>query len=138
MARSVIPSRRILRNSSVARIRAPSAFPRARAPAPALRVSVPSRSKRRARMRGLSTTPARARWVGPRAARAPQPEYSRRMRLFFCVPLPQEAKDAALRALTAARRAAGEGGLSWTKPEQMHLTLAFLGEQPSEALGRLY
>src|SRR5256885_1898750 len=60
------------------------------------------------------------------------------MRLFFCVPLPQEAKDAALRALTAARRAAGEGGLSWTKPEQMHLTLAFLGEQPPEALERLY
>src|SRR5436305_3931100 len=67
MARSVIPSRRILRSSSVARIRAPSAFPSARAPAPALRVSVPSRSKRRARMRALPTTPGRAAWVDHRA-----------------------------------------------------------------------
>jgi 2'-5' RNA ligase len=58
------------------------------------------------------------------------------MRLFFCVPLPQEAKDSAARALAAARAAAGE--LSWTRPEQMHLTLAFLGEQPPEALERMY
>src|SRR5437764_10072814 len=56
------------------------------------------------------------------------------MRLFFSVPLPQEAKDRAARALAPARAAAGE--LSWTKPEQMHLTLAFLGEQPPEALER--
>src|SRR5207248_2516238 len=58
------------------------------------------------------------------------------MRLFFSVPLPQEAKDRAARALAPARAAAGE--LSWTKPEQMHLTLAFLGEQPPEALERIY
>src|SRR5436305_15299649 len=57
------------------------------------------------------------------------------MRLFFSVPLPQEAKDRAARALAAARAAAGE--LSWTKPEQMHLTLAFLGEQPPEAIERM-
>jgi len=60
------------------------------------------------------------------------------MRLFFCVPLPQEAKDRAARALAPARKAAGEGGLSWTKPEQMHLTLAFLGEHPSEALAGMF
>ena len=59
-----------------------------------------------------------------------------RMRLFFCVPLPQEAKDRAARALAPARGAAAE--LSWTKPEHMHLTLAFLGEQPPEALERMY
>jgi 2'-5' RNA ligase len=58
------------------------------------------------------------------------------MRLFFSVPLAQEAKDRAARALALARAAAGE--LSWTKPEQMHLTLAFLGEQPPEALERMY
>ena len=58
------------------------------------------------------------------------------MRLFFSVPLPQEAKDRAARALAPARAAAGE--LSWTKPEQMHLTLAFLGEQPPEALERIF
>jgi len=60
------------------------------------------------------------------------------MRLFFCVPLPQEAKDGAARALAPARRVAGDGSVSWTKPEQMHLTLAFLGEQPPEALERMY
>ena len=59
------------------------------------------------------------------------------MRLFFCVPLPQEAKDRAARALCQARRTAGDGPVSWTKPEQMHLTLAFLGEQPVEAMERL-
>jgi len=58
------------------------------------------------------------------------------MRLFFCVPLPREAKDRAAEALSVARASAAE--LSWTKPEQMHLTLAFLGEQPPEALERMY
>jgi 2'-5' RNA ligase len=60
------------------------------------------------------------------------------MRLFFSVPLPQEAKDRALRALGPARKAAGDGPISWTRTEQLHLTLAFLGEQPPEALERLY
>jgi len=58
------------------------------------------------------------------------------MRLFFSVPLPREAKDRAVQALATARATAAE--LSWTKPEQMHLTLAFLGEQPPEALERMY
>ncbi len=35
------------------------------------------------------------------------------------------------------KRAAGEAPLSWTKPEQLHFTVAFLGEQPDEALSRL-
>jgi len=60
------------------------------------------------------------------------------MRLFFSVPLPQEAKDRALRALGPAQKAAGDGPISWTRPEQLHLTLAFLGEQPPEALERLH
>ena len=58
------------------------------------------------------------------------------MRLFFSVPLSREAKDRAVQALATARASAAE--LSWTKPEQMHLTLAFLGEQPPEALERMY
>jgi RNA 2',3'-cyclic 3'-phosphodiesterase len=59
------------------------------------------------------------------------------MRLFFCVPLPQEAKDRAARALAQPRRAAGDAPLSWTNPAQLHLTLAFLGEQPAEAVERM-
>ena len=36
------------------------------------------------------------------------------------------------------RRAAGaEAPLSWTKDEQLHFTVAFLGEQPEDALPRL-
>jgi RNA 2',3'-cyclic 3'-phosphodiesterase len=52
------------------------------------------------------------------------------MRLFFSVPLPDEAKERAAVALAEMRRAAPR--LSWTRSEQLHFTLAFLGEQPDE------
>lgn len=44
------------------------------------------------------------------------------MRLFFAIPLPDETK----RALTALR--ADLGKARWVPPEQLHLTLRFLGE----------
>ena len=59
------------------------------------------------------------------------------MRLFFSVPLPDEARAAAASAVQAMKRAAGDSPLSWTKDEQLHFTLAFLGELPESDLPRL-
>jgi len=59
------------------------------------------------------------------------------VRLFFSVPLSDEARSASSGALRAMKRAAGDAPLSWTKDDQLHFTLAFLGEQPEDALPRL-
>jgi RNA 2',3'-cyclic 3'-phosphodiesterase len=59
------------------------------------------------------------------------------VRLFFSVPVPEEARPFASGALREMRRAAGDAPLSWTKDDQLHFTLAFLGEQPEDALPRL-
>lgn len=61
------------------------------------------------------------------------------MRLFVAV-TPPAAAVAELRAAVAGLRA-GRDGLRWTRPEQWHLTLAFLGEVAdparAELVGRL-
>jgi 2'-5' RNA ligase len=59
------------------------------------------------------------------------------VRVFFSVPVSDEARSGASGALRAMKRAAGDAPLSWTKDEQLHFTLAFLGEQPEDALARL-
>jgi len=60
------------------------------------------------------------------------------VRLFFSVPLSDEARSAAAEVLRAMKRAAGdEAPLSWIKDEQLHFTIAFLGEQSDETLPRL-
>ena len=60
------------------------------------------------------------------------------VRLFFSVPLGEKAHAAAAAVLRAMKRAAGEEApLSWTKDDQLHFTIAFLGEQPEDALPRL-
>src|SRR6266481_8399965 len=51
------------------------------------------------------------------------------MRLFFALPVPTEAKEQLGPSLDAARKTGAEG-VSFTRPEQLHFTLAFLGEQP--------
>jgi 2'-5' RNA ligase len=51
------------------------------------------------------------------------------MRLFFALPLPPEAKER-LRPIVEAARQAGGDSVGFTKVEQLHFTLAFLGEQP--------
>jgi 2'-5' RNA ligase len=52
------------------------------------------------------------------------------VRLFFAVELPAEARAA------LGRLASGDE-YRWVAPSQLHVTLAFLGEQPAEALSRL-
>jgi RNA 2',3'-cyclic 3'-phosphodiesterase len=51
------------------------------------------------------------------------------MRLFFALPLPSEVKEKLRPKLEEARKVSG-GGVGFTKLEQLHFTLAFLGEQP--------
>jgi RNA 2',3'-cyclic 3'-phosphodiesterase len=52
------------------------------------------------------------------------------MRLFFALPLPGEVKEA-LRAPLEEAKKAGVDGVAFTRIEQLHFTLAFLGEQPA-------
>ena len=55
------------------------------------------------------------------------------MRLFFAVGLSREAIDELRGPLGEARRAAGSG-FSFGNTDQLHFTLAFLGEQPETAV----
>jgi RNA 2',3'-cyclic 3'-phosphodiesterase len=51
------------------------------------------------------------------------------MRLFFSVPLPLAAREQLRAPIDAAQKAA-QGSLSFGNVDQLHFTLAFLGEQP--------
>lgn len=51
------------------------------------------------------------------------------MRLFFSLPLPDEVKERLRPTLQQAQKVSGDG-VGFTKLEQLHFTLAFLGEQP--------
>ena len=55
------------------------------------------------------------------------------MRLFIAVTPPPEVRRAALEAVEAAARELG-GAIRWTKQENVHLTLKFLGEVPDDTL----
>src|SRR5437870_1364821 len=52
------------------------------------------------------------------------------MRLFFAVTLPEEIIARVTEAQQNLRKAIGDEGVRWTRPEQFHYTLRFLGEQP--------
>ena len=54
------------------------------------------------------------------------------MRLFIAVTPPPEVRRAALEAVEAARELGG--AIRWTKQENVHLTLKFLGEVPDDTL----
>ncbi|HSV74118.1 MAG TPA: RNA 2',3'-cyclic phosphodiesterase [Chthonomonadales bacterium] len=58
------------------------------------------------------------------------------MRLFFAIELPPELVEAAARAQAHIRAAVGDDGVRWVRPEQMHLTLKFLGEVPVQRAHR--
>lgn len=59
------------------------------------------------------------------------------MRLFFAVALPAELVERVRQAQQDLRRAAGDGpGIRWTRPDQFHYTIKFLGEQPPPRAAR--
>src|SRR5436309_14011058 len=53
------------------------------------------------------------------------------MRLFFAVTLPDEIIASISKVQQDLRKAMGDEGVKWTRPEQFHYTLRFLGEQPA-------
>ncbi len=55
------------------------------------------------------------------------------MRLFFAIELPSEVRD----ALGRLRPAGDDRDYRWVDPALMHVTLAFLGEQPEDRLALL-
>jgi 2'-5' RNA ligase len=59
------------------------------------------------------------------------------LRLFVAVSLPQEVKARILEAQDALRAAVSQGQIRWTKLEQFHLTLRFLGRVDSARLDAL-
>lgn len=61
------------------------------------------------------------------------------MRAFFALPLPEATRERLALVQDVLRRAAERRGLSlrWTRPEQQHVTLKFLGDVDPEAGGQL-
>jgi 2'-5' RNA ligase len=53
------------------------------------------------------------------------------LRLFVAVDLPAELRPAVVDLCQ------GIGGARWTRPEQLHITLRFLGDTPEDQLGQL-
>jgi 2'-5' RNA ligase len=58
------------------------------------------------------------------------------MRLFFAIPLPPDALQAAQAAQARLRSLSGAARISWANAAQLHFTLAFLGEQDEAGLAR--
>ena len=50
------------------------------------------------------------------------------LRLFIAIPLPAGVKEAIERAQSSLRAAVSKGRIGWTRPEQFHLTIKFLGD----------
>jgi RNA 2',3'-cyclic 3'-phosphodiesterase len=58
-------------------------------------------------------------------------------RLFVAISVTPEVKNAILGAQTEIRRNLPGEGISWTRPEQFHLTLKFLGDVPADSVPAL-
>ncbi|OYT74157.1 MAG: RNA 2',3'-cyclic phosphodiesterase, partial [Armatimonadetes bacterium JP3_11] len=54
------------------------------------------------------------------------------MRLFIAALIPDTVRVALARAQGALQQAASDRALRWVAPENYHITLLFLGEQPVE------
>jgi len=61
------------------------------------------------------------------------PEY----RLFVALSVPEEVKTEVRKAQAELRRSIGQAKVTWTRREQFHLTLKFLGNVQAERVGEL-
>lgn len=59
------------------------------------------------------------------------------LRLFIAIAVPPEVRKEIERAQGRLRRCAPTGVIRWTRPEQFHVTLKFLGDVPAEQLPEL-
>ncbi|HWH70002.1 MAG TPA: RNA 2',3'-cyclic phosphodiesterase [Candidatus Sulfotelmatobacter sp.] len=59
------------------------------------------------------------------------------LRLFIAITLPESVKDAIEKAQRELRAAVRSDGVRWTKREQFHLTLKFLGNVGADRVGAL-
>jgi 2'-5' RNA ligase len=60
-----------------------------------------------------------------------------RFRLFVAIPVPDAVRKDMIRVQRELQPLAPPGAVRWTKPEQFHLTLRFLGDVPSDRAGAL-
>lgn len=56
------------------------------------------------------------------------------MRLFFAAVPPEDVRSEVARVQADLRDRVGASGVRWTRPEQFHFTLKFLGETPEERI----
>lgn len=64
-------------------------------------------------------------------------EAGEQLRLFIAVSAPEAVKDHIARAAAELRRVLPESAMRWTRREQLHLTLRFLGKVETPSLGAL-
>ena len=57
------------------------------------------------------------------------------MRLFFAIEIDEQTRAALVRAMTPVRPQAKNG--RWTRPENLHVTVQFIGEVPDDSLDQL-
>ncbi|HYJ87373.1 MAG TPA: RNA 2',3'-cyclic phosphodiesterase [Pyrinomonadaceae bacterium] len=63
-----------------------------------------------------------------------QPE---QWRIFCAIELPQDVREKVLAHISRLRQAVPEANASWTRPDNIHLTLKFLGEIPQSRVDSL-
>lgn len=59
------------------------------------------------------------------------------MRLFYALPVPSQFKEQLIKEVRSFWRAGESKDISWVKPEQVHVTLRFIGECSSNNLAQL-
>jgi 2'-5' RNA ligase len=60
-----------------------------------------------------------------------------KLRLFIAIPIPEPVRDEVIRVQRELQLLTSRGAVRWTKPDQFHLTLRFLGDVPVAGLEKL-
>jgi 2'-5' RNA ligase len=66
-----------------------------------------------------------------------EPNAPQHLRLFIAIAIPEQIKDAIERAQRELRRVLPQASVRWTRCEQFHLTLRFLGNVEAQRVGAL-
>lgn len=67
----------------------------------------------------------------------PEAPCPRQLRLFIAIPLPDKVREEIAAAQSRFHSTLCNARIAWTKPEQLHLTLKFLGNVPAERVDLL-